>query len=211
MTASLDFEFLNTIKGFMDDDEALRLYDLSLAASRTGPVLEIGSYCGRSAAIIGSACKQNSGILFSIDHHTGSEEQQPGEEYFDPDLYDEKTLSINTFPLFRQTLSRTGLEDTVVPIVCTSKTAGRMWKTPLSMVFIDGGHSFEAAYTDFLTWAPHIIPGGFLVIHDIFFNPREGGQAPRQVYEQAQATGRYDVLEMTKTLGVLRVKNNGDR
>lgn len=206
MTALLDFEFLNTIKGFMDDDEALRLYDLSLAAARLGPVLEIGSYCGRSAAIIGSACKLKSGILFSIDHHTGSEEQQPGEQYFDPDLYDEKTLSVNTFPLFRQTLSRAGLEDTVVPIVCTSKTAGRMWKTPLSMVFIDGGHSFEAAYTDFLTWAPHIIPGGFLVIHDIFFNSQEGGQPPRQVYELAQATGGYDVLEMTKTLGVLRVK-----
>lgn len=207
MTASLDFEFLNTIKGFMDDDEALRLYDLSLAASTTGPVLEIGSYCGRSAAIIGSACKQNSGILFSIDHHAGSEEQQPGEQYFDPDLYDEETLSVNTFPLFRQTLSRAGLEDTVVPIVCTSKTAGRMWKTPLSMVFIDGGHSFEAAHTDFLTWAPHIIPGGFLVIHDIFFNPREGGQPPRQVYEEALATGHYDALEMTKTLGVLQVRD----
>ena len=206
MTLPLDFEFLNTIKGFMDDDEALRLHDLSLAASMTGPVLEIGSYCGRSAAIIGSACKQNNGILFSIDHHAGSEEQQPGEQYFDPDLYDAQTLSVNTFPIFRQTLSRAGLEETVVPIVCTSKTAGRMWRTPLSMVFIDGGHSFEAVHTDFLTWAPHIIPGGFLVIHDIFFNPEEGGHPPRQVYEEALATGHYDALEMTGTLGVLRVK-----
>jgi predicted O-methyltransferase YrrM len=108
--------------------------------------------------------------------------------------------------LFRQTLSRAGLEETVVPIVSDSKTAGRMWKTPLAMVFIDGGHSFDAVHTDFLTWAPHIIPGGFLVIHDIFFNPQEGGQPPRQVYELAQATQSYDVLDMTKTLGVLRVK-----
>nr|WP_319393115.1 class I SAM-dependent methyltransferase [uncultured Desulfobacter sp.] len=206
MTPPLDFDFLNTIKGFMHDDEALRLYNLSLTASRMGPVLEIGSYCGRSAAIIGPACKQNQSILFSIDHHTGSEEQQPGEEYFDPDLYDEKTSAVNTFPLFRQTLSRAGLEETVVPIVSVSKTAGKMWETPLAMVFIDGGHSFDAVHTDFLTWAPHIIPGGFLVIHDIFFNPREGGQPPRQVYELAQDTQRYDVLDMTKTLGVLRVK-----
>lgn len=206
MTLPLDFDFLNSIKGFMDDDEALRLYDISLTASSMGPVLEIGSYCGRSAAIIGPACKLNQSILFSIDHHTGSEEQQPGEEYFDPDLYDEKTSAVNTFPLFRQTLSRAGLEETVVPIVSASKTAGQMWKTPLAMVFIDGGHSFDAVHTDFLTWAPHIIPGGFLVIHDIFFNPQEGGQPPRQVYELAQATQSYDVLDMTKTLGVLRVK-----
>jgi predicted O-methyltransferase YrrM len=206
VTRPLDFDFLNTIKGFMDNEEALRLYELSLTASKMGPMAEIGSYCGRSAAIIGSACKQNNGILFSIDHHEGSEEQQPGEGYFDADLYDEKTSTINTFPFFRQTLVLAGLKDTVVPIVCASKIAGRMWKTPLSMVFIDGGHSFEAVHKDFLTWAPHILPGGFLVIHDIFFNPEEGGQPPRQVYELAQATKRYDVLDMTKTLGVLRVK-----
>lgn len=206
MTGPLDFKFLNTIKGFMDDDEALCLYELSLQASSMGPVLEIGSYCGRSAAIIGAACKLNNGILFSIDHHTGSEEQQPGEEYFDPELYDKNTCSVNTFPLFCQTLSKAGLQDTVVPIVCASKTAGRMWCTPLSMVFIDGGHSLEAVQADFLTWAPHIVPGGFLLIHDIFFNPEDGGQPPRQIYEQAIATGYYDVLGMTKTLGVLRVK-----
>jgi predicted O-methyltransferase YrrM len=206
VTRPLDFDFLNTIKGFMDNEEALRLYELSLTASKMGPMAEIGSYCGRSAAIIGSACKQNNGILFSIDHHGGSEEQQPGEEYFDADLYDEKTSTINTFPFFRQTLVLAGLKDTVVPIVCASKIAGRMWKTPLSMVFIDGGHSFEAVHKDFFNWAPHLLPGGFLVIHDIFFNPEEGGQPPRQVYELAQATKRYDVLDMTKTLGVLRVK-----
>ncbi len=206
MTPNLDFSFLNTIKGFMPDHEAFALYNLALDASNAGPVLEIGSYCGKSAAIIGAACKQNNGILFSVDHHTGSEEQQPGQEYFDPDLYDEQTRGVNTFPLFRKTLERAGLENTVVPVVASSHVAGRMWNTPLAMVFIDGGHTFEAAHTDFLTWAPHIITGGLLVIHDIFFNPEEGGQAPRQVYEEAIATGRYEILEMTGTLGALRVK-----
>ncbi len=203
---NLDFGFLNTIKGFMEDEEAKRLFDISQEASAMGPLLEIGSYCGRSAVIIGSACRDNKGILYSIDHHTGSEEQQPGEEYFDPDLYDGATSGVNTFPLFRQTLKRSGLEDTVVPIVSASTTAGRMWSTPLAMVFIDGGHSFDAAHGDFLTWAPHLMTGGFLVIHDIFFNPEEGGQPPRQVYEAAIATGRYEELEMTRTLGLLKVK-----
>lgn len=190
----------------MDDEEAERLFDVSLAASAMGPLLEVGSYCGRSAAIIGQACKENASILYSIDHHRGSEEQQPGEEYFDPDLYDERTCGINTLPLFRDTLKRAGLEESVVPIVSSSAVAGRMWQTGLAMVFIDGGHSFEAAHTDFITWSPHLIPGGFLVIHDIFYDPEAGGQAPRQVYETALATGRYEALDMTKTLGVLRQK-----
>ncbi len=200
----IDFDFLNTIKGFMHDEEVVRLYEVAFEASTMGPLLEIGSYCGRSAAIIGQACKENNGILFSIDHHRGSEEQQPGEAYFDPDLYDPEISRVNTLPLFRQTLERAELEDTVVPIVASSAVAGRMWATPLAMVFIDGGHSFEAAHTDMTTWTPHLMPGGYLAIHDIFFNPEDGGLPPRQIYEAVIATGTYEVLEMTNTLGILR-------
>ena len=206
---TIDFEILTAIKGFMADDEALRLHDTALEAAGMGPCLEIGSYCGKSAYILGSACRERDGVLFSVDHHRGSEEQQPGEEYFDPDLFDEKAGKIDTFRLFRTTLERTGLENTVVPMVSASRTAGRFWTTPLAMVFIDGGHSFEAAHGDYLTWAPHILPGGFLVIHDIFFNPEEGGQPPRQVYEIALASGDFDALPMTGTLGVLQ-KRKGD-
>jgi MMP 1-O-methyltransferase len=202
----IDLKILNTIKGFMDDAEAGRLFELAGQAAGLGAVLEIGSYCGRSAAIMGPACQQNNTILYSIDHHTGSEEQQPGEEYFDPELFDERTGGINTLPFLRETLQKTGLEDTVVPIVSTSIVAGKMWQTPLAMVFIDGGHSFDAALADFLTWSPHILPGGFLVIHDIFLDPDKGGQAPRKVYERAIATDCYTELAMTKTLGVLQRK-----
>jgi MMP 1-O-methyltransferase len=200
----MDFKLLHSIKGFMADEEAVRLHELALAAASMGPILEIGSYCGRSAAIIGWACKKKDGVLFSIDHHTGSEEQQPGEAYFDPDLYDTKTKRVNTLPFFQATLEKAGLTDHVIPMVCASATAGKMWKTPLSMVFIDGGHSFDTVYQDFLTWSPHIMAKGFLVIHDIFFDPAQGGPAPGQVYEIAVQTGDYTELPMTHTLGVLQ-------
>jgi len=202
----IDFNVLESIKGFMDDDEAKRLYSIALKAAVNGPVIEIGSYCGKSAYIIGSACKEKDSILFSIDHHKGSEEQQPNEEYFDPDLFDLKLSRVNTFPFFQETISRTSLENTVVPVVASSSTAGKMWKTPISMLFIDGGHSFEAVHEDFLTWACHIKSKGFLVIHDIFKDPEKGGQAPRQVYEIALESGKYKALEMTKTLGILERK-----
>ncbi|WP_457553530.1 class I SAM-dependent methyltransferase [Desulfobacula sp.] len=200
----IDFDVWNSIKGFMDKDEAKRLYDIALEAAAIGPVLEIGSYCGKSAYIIGSACRKKDSILFSIDHHRGSEEQQPNEGYFDPDLFDKKLLRVNTFPFFQETIFKTSLEEIVVPIVATSRTAGKMWQMPVSMVFIDGGHSHEACHEDFMTWACHIKSEGFLVIHDIFMDPEKGGQAPRQVYETAIASGNYEELEMTKTLGVLK-------
>ncbi|MFH0998647.1 MAG: class I SAM-dependent methyltransferase [Pseudomonadota bacterium] len=203
-----DIQLINHVKGFLDPDEGTRLFDTALKAARLGPCLEIGSYCGKSAIYLGTACKAGNTILFSVDHHQGSEEQQPGEEYFDPELFDAHAYRMDTFPLFRKTLDLAGLEDTVVPLVCRSEIAARSWKTPLGLVFIDGGHAFETALTDYRSWAEHIVPEGYLLIHDIFQDPGDGGRAPYQVYQIAMASGLFQELPMTKTLGVLQRINN---
>ena len=203
-------DLLNTIKGFLDIDEGKALYDIALEASRIGPCLEIGSYCGKSAICIGSACRKNRGILFSIDHHQGSEEQQPGEAYFDPELFDPEISRVDTFKMFRKTIEAAGLSDTIVPMVCDSEVAARQWATPLSLVFIDGGHSYEAVYTDYNVWAGHIMPSGYLLIHDIFKDPEQGGQAPYHIYNMAVASGLFKELPMIKTLGVLQRRNCRD-
>jgi predicted O-methyltransferase YrrM len=201
---NIDPELISATKGFLDEDEGRCLYEVALEASRTGPCLEIGSYCGKSTIYIGTACKTNNGILFSIDHHRGSEEQQPGQAYFDPALFDPQTGRVDTFNKFRKTLEKAGLEDTVVVMVSRSDVAARLWATPLSMVFIDGGHTAEAAFADYRSWTPHIMPGGYLLIHDIFKDPAEGGQAPHQIYELACTSGQFAALTMVKTLGVLQ-------
>ncbi len=199
-----DIERIERIKGFLDPEEGMRLYDVALEACRLGPCLEIGSYCGKSSIYLGSACKAGNTALFSVDHHRGSEEQQPGEEYFDPELFDKNTYQIDSLPLFRTTISQFNLEDTVVPLVCRSETAARAWATPLGLVFIDGGHAFETALTDYQSWAAHIMPLGYLLIHDIFQDPKDGGQAPWRVYQIAKDSGLFHELPMTKTLGVLQ-------
>jgi MMP 1-O-methyltransferase len=205
-TIDLNFDqaMIDSIKGFLDPEEGRALYTFALEASRRGPCLEIGSYCGKSALYIGRACRENGAVCFSTDHHRGSEEHQPGEAYFDPVLFDFRTFSVDTFPLFRQTLSLAGLEKTVVPIVSSSRVVARTWTMPLSLVFIDGGHTRAAALGDYDGWAGHIMPGGFLLIHDIFENPEEGGQAPWEVYKRAAASGRFEPLTRIKSLGVLR-------
>jgi len=201
---NLDATLLKDMKGFLDEEEGRSLYEIALAASCLGPCLEIGSYCGKSAIYLGSACKANNSILFSIDHHRGSEEQQPGQEYFDPDLFDAESGRVDTFKEFRRMMEKARLEDTIVPIVCRSDVAARLWATPLSLVFIDGGHSYEAALTDYECWSRHIIPRGYLLIHDIFIDPAKGGQAPYEVYKLAMASGLFQELPMVKTLGVLQ-------
>ncbi|MEA3223065.1 MAG: class I SAM-dependent methyltransferase [Thermodesulfobacteriota bacterium] len=197
-------------KGFLAEDEGLRLYELARQASKSGPCLEIGSYCGKSSVYIGLGCKENGSTLFSIDHHRGSEEQQPGEEYFDPDLLDKDTGLIDTFRLFRKTIEEASLEDTVVPVVTRSEVVARFWKTPLSMIFIDGGHSFETVFTDYNCWVSHLISGGFLAIHDIFPDPAKGGQAPYSIYNLALSSGLFAELPMVNTLGILKRLETGD-
>jgi len=209
MKLDIDTNLLENVKGFLDEAEGMGLYEHAVTAGKLGPCLEIGSYCGRSALYLGAACRRNGTILFSVDHHRGSEEQQPGEEYFDPELLDPVSGRIDTFRHFRNILEQAGLEDTVVPLVCRSEIAARAWATPLGLVFIDGGHARETVFTDYSAWAGHIVPGGFLLIHDIFPDPADGGQAPFEVYRTALGSGLFREYPMIKTLGVLRRLNSG--
>jgi cephalosporin hydroxylase len=206
---SSNFALADQIKGFLDPEEGGRLYEMATLAAPLGPCLEIGSYCGKSALYLGAACKEKGAILFSIDHHRGSEEQQPGEAYFDPALFDIRSFAVDTFSHFRNAMQMADLETAVVPIVAPSTVAAKAWGTPLALVFIDGGHAYDTVLTDYECWARHILPGGYLLIHDIFKDPAQGGQAPYQIYLLALASGIFDELPMTRTLGVLRKKAEG--
>jgi MMP 1-O-methyltransferase len=193
----------NSIKGFLDHEEGLALYEKTLIYSKLGPCLEIGSYCGKSALYIATATKLNKQTLFSIDHHRGSEEQQPGEEYFDPDLINNKGDGIDTLPYFLETIKRSNLGETISPIVSSSQEASVNWKQNLAMVFIDGGHSKEAAMEDYLLWNKHLIPGGLLAIHDVFHNPKDGGRPPFEIYTLAKKSGQFKEWPMIKSLAFL--------
>ena len=201
MQLSVDPE---SVKGFLAPEEGERLYELAFEAAVLGPCLEVGSYCGKSTVYLGSACRERRQLLYCVDHHRGSEEHQPGEEYHDPELFDSLAGKVDSFRTFRDTLARADLENSVVPLVASSELAGRYWQTPLAMVFIDAGHSLEAATTDYATWVQHVCPGGIFAIHDIFPDPADGGRAPYEIYRKALDSGLFEVLNSTLTLGVLR-------
>jgi len=207
---SIDHNLADSIKGFMDPAEGERLYATASEAAAMGPCLEIGSYCGKSTYYLGRACQARSQVLFSVDHHGGSEEQQPGQPYCDPDLLNAERTAVDTLPHFRRTLEKTGLQDTVIAIVSRSTTLARVWTTPLSLVFIDGSHTDQSAFADYNGWARHVMPGGFLLIHDIFQDPADGGQAPWRIYELAKASGFFDPLPMTGALAVLKRRSFTD-
>ena len=197
----------NSVKGFIDHNEGICLYNYALNSSKKGPILEIGSYCGKSTIYIATAAKKYSGCVYSVDHHTGSEENQVGWEYHDIELFDEETGRINSFPEFMRNLRKANLLDTVVPIVSDSSLVSRYWKIPLSMVFIDGGHTMEAAFNDFNNWKDKIIKGGILAIHDVFPNPDDGGRPPFEIYKKALSEKNFKEIEAVKSLRVLEKLN----
>jgi predicted O-methyltransferase YrrM len=195
---------IDQIKGFLAADEAQALYDHALQASTRGPVLEIGSYCGKSTIYLGLACRRTGSTVFALDHHRGSEEHQLGEFFHDPDLYDPGEGLVDSFRAFRRNIRSAGLEEVVVPVVAGSEAAARHWRTPLAMVFIDGGHSLDAALTDYRCWTTHLQRDGILAIHDLFEDAHEGGQAPYAIYRMARASGLFEDLGRVNTLGLLR-------
>ncbi|TQF05668.1 class I SAM-dependent methyltransferase [Kitasatospora acidiphila] len=191
--------------GFMPVDEGLALYAAAVeAAERTGlPVLEIGTYCGRSAILLADAARRTGTVALTVDHHRGSEEQQPGWEYHDDTLVDPEVGLMDTLPRFRRTLHRAGLEQHVIALVGRSPQVAAVWGGRLALVFIDGGHTDEHATGDYEGWVPHLAEDGLLVVHDVFPDPADGGQAPYRVYLRALAEG-FEEVSVTGSLRVLR-------
>ena len=195
---------IGDIKGFLAENEAMALYEHARESSGLGPVLEIGSYCGKSTIYLGLACRAAGATVFALDHHRGSEEHQPGEFFHDPDLLDTAEGLLDSFREFRRNIRRAGLDDVVVPVVSDSGTAARQWRTPLGMVFIDGGHSLQAALADYRCWEPHLLRGGILAIHDVFEDAHAGGQAPYAIYRMARGSGLFEDLGLVGSLALLR-------
>jgi predicted O-methyltransferase YrrM len=193
-------------RGFMPPDEGLALHDAAVAAAAgaAGPFLEVGSYCGKSSVYLGAAARAAGRVLFAVDHHRGSEENQAGWDFHEPDLVDPAVGRMDTLPTFRRTVFEAGVEDVVVAVVGQSPGVAANWSTPLAFLFIDGGHGVEPARADFAGWTPHVAPGGTLAIHDVFPDPADGGRPPYEdIYLPALAAG-FEEISATGSLRVLR-------
>jgi MMP 1-O-methyltransferase len=196
-------------RGFMPPPEGLALYAAAAAYAGLGPVLEVGTYCGKSTIYLACAARQAGQVVITVDHHHGSEENQPGWEYHDATLVDPRTGRLDTLPAFRATLAGLGLDDDVIAIVGRSADVARLWRAPLGMLFIDGGHTEAAAQADYGGWAPRVTPGGALAIHDVFPDPADGGQAPYHIYRRALASGAFTQVAAEGSLRVLERTGDG--
>lgn len=195
-------------KGFMPADEGDALWAAAVAAGRSvpgAPMLEVGSYCGRSTIWLGDAAELAGVVLFAVDHHRGSEENQTGWDHHDTEVVDARIGKMDTLPFFRAAIHDAQLEDTVVAVVGRSPVVAATWTTPLALLFIDGGHGEEPARLDYEGWTPHVAVGGTLAIHDVFPDPADGGRPPyEQIFTPALESGRFQLMSATGSLRVMR-------
>jgi MMP 1-O-methyltransferase len=196
-------------RGFMPAAEGLALYRTATDYAGVGPIAEIGTYCGKSTIYLAAAASEARQLVVTVDHHRGSEEIQPGWEFHDPELVDPATGRMDSLPFFRATLAAADLEDCVVAVIGTSADVARLWRTPLGMLFIDGGHSEDNVVADYEGWAPWLAMGGALAFHDVFPDPADGGQAPYRVYRRALASGAFTEVSVTGSLRVLERTSTG--
>ncbi len=196
-------------RGFMPAEEGLALYRTAADYACIGPIAEIGTYCGKSTIYLAAAAQQAGQLVVTVDHHRGSEEIQPGWEHHDPELVDANSGRMDSLPFFRATLEKAGLEEHVVAVIGYSSDVSLLWRTPLGMLFIDGGHSEANVVTDYEGWAPWVARGGALAFHDIFPDPADGGQAPYLVYQRALKSGAFKQVSVTGSLRVLERTADG--
>lgn len=197
------FELAGRVVGFLPDDEGRALFDAACRYLHGGVAVEIGTYCGKSTVLLGAAAARSGSVLYTVDHHHGSEEHQPGWEFHDTSLVDPVSGRFDTLPSLRRTLDAADLDDTIVAVVGKSAVVARGWCTPLDLLFIDGGHSEQAAQQDYDGWAKWVAPGGTLIIHDVFPDPRDGGRPPYHIYCRAIESGEFVEVGVTGSLRVL--------
>jgi MMP 1-O-methyltransferase len=196
-------------RGFMPPAEGLALFETAAEYARVGPIAEIGTYCGKSTIYLAAAASEAGQVVVTVDHHRGSEEIQPGWEHHDPELVDPATGRMDSLPFFRAALAAAGLEKHVIAVVGASVEVSRLWRTPLGMLFIDGGHSEVHVVADYEGWAPWVARGGALAFHDIFPDPADGGQAPYRVYRRAVESGAFTEVKVQGSLRVLERTGDG--
>lgn len=95
---------------------------------------------------------------------------------------------------FDKQVRKAGLEDHVTPIQAFSVDAAKEWDGPeIGLLYIDGDHSEESVYEDFLAWEPHLAERAF-VLFDDWGTPRNPGvEAACERLRPHFYDGDYDV------------------
>lgn len=179
-------ELLKNVDGWLGRAEGRLLYRLAGEADPAGTIVEIGSWHGRSTIWLAAGAVTGRGApVVAVDPHTGTHLRSDG---------------ASTEPVLRENLARAGLANQVEIVVATSEVAAADWSRPISLLWIDGDHSYESALRDFQLWEPHLLPDAVVALHDTFVTTGP----ERVVRELLVASGRFTSFMHAETTTAAR-------
>jgi len=136
-----DVLIINKTKGFLTEGDVRFLWDLASSLPNNGTYLEIGSWMGLSTILAANALLANLNLgakIFAVDVWGYTEEFKNYDEVKNGTLYE----------IFLQNVKRANMEHFVVPIRGKSSEILKDIDETFDLIFIDGDHTFEGAYSD---------------------------------------------------------------
>lgn len=220
---------INDVPGWTPPDQLLALHLLVMTtAPLGGDVLEIGSWCGRSTAVLGHAVARSGGHVWSVDlfpargdwrknadgthsmHIAGSDgfgayrDQTVWDEPFQRDIAPLYERADSILDIFNETMEREGLRSLVTPFRGDGRRFGESRRTPLAvrMAFIDGDHDYDAVCRDIALVERFLLPGGWIAFDDAFSHYPG---VDRAITEQVVLSGGYSCAhQLSRKLFVAR-------
>ena len=138
-------------------DERALLFRLA-SEPEIDTVVEIGSFCGGSAAFLAEAMrlKGRTKSVFSVDPFMGAPVWFP------------RGYMHSTFDEFSRNMESLGVSAQIVPMRGEFAAVAAIWPArEIDLLFIDGDHSLLGVLSDFEKWVPKVREGGFILIDDI--------------------------------------------
>lgn len=216
------YRHANTIPGMCDDDKLRALIEV-FRHSPAGDIVEIGSWWGKSAYILAHLAQAHGvGALLCVDPWSDAHLVQ-GES-----LVDRSSAQVSAqdaFEIFQMNL-RPYLGLGLNYIRATSIEAARQYTpglvidTPgfgktqcqgrISVLHIDGNHSFAAVQADVVAWAGKVVAGGWVVLDDYVWPYGDGPKRVGDALLAAEAAniglsfvmGSALFLQVSQPLGV---------
>jgi predicted O-methyltransferase YrrM len=153
-----EFDFaadVSPIKGWLTRAEATFLFEAAKRIDPRSTIVEIGSFKGRSTICLakGSLAGSRPRVV-AIDPHHGNPEHQ------------RQFGRVDTFDEFRQNLLSARVTHAVIALKDTSVRVAARFDRRVSLLFIDGDHSFAAVRQDLRSWLPLVDAGGVVAVHD---------------------------------------------
>lgn len=179
------------IPSFMYDEEEIALHRVARSLPPGAQVAEIGAWIGRSSINLANALRGSGGHLYCIDPFLGRDvAMNDGRATA---IYGDVLDAVGTTQdeAFRSNVSAHGATELVTQVQGYSHEVARDWSRQLDLLFIDADHSYESVRRDLDDWTPFVKPGGWLVMHDVWFEQLDD---PDLFYEGPARAVRESIL-----------------